>query len=133
MSEEDDITNAIPCKVVLIGEGEVGKSTIISRYITKKFDPSIERTKIINFYTKTAFIEDENQYIKYVIWDTAGQEKFRSLAKSFYKDADVCILVYDITRNQSLEELKKYWINEIKNNASKKISKKIKKINYLLN
>ena len=76
-----------------------------------------------NFATKTVILEDENQSIKYEIWDTAGQEKYRSLAKVFYKNASVCILVYEITRKSSFEELKKYWINEVTSNASKNISK----------
>ena len=55
--------------------------------------------------------------------DTAGQEKYRPLAKLFYKDASICILVYDITNWQSFEELKKYWIEQIKAQAPKDISK----------
>ena len=68
-------------------------------------------------------VEGENQTIKFEIWDTAGQERFRSLAKVFYKNAAVCILVYDITRRNSFEELKKYWVNEIKENTKKGVGK----------
>ena len=68
-------------------------------------------------------LEDENKSIKFEIWDTAGQERYRSLAKVFYKNSAVCILVYDITRKSSFEELKSFWINEIKDNASKDTSK----------
>ena len=60
--------------------------------------------------------------------DTAGQEKYRAMAKVFYKNAAVCILVYDITRRASFEELKKYWITELKGNASPNVSKYIKLI-----
>ena len=69
------------------------------------------------------YFEEEKQEIKFEIWDTAGQEKFRSLAKVFYKNASVCILVYDITRRESFEELEKFWINEIRNNVSSNVSK----------
>lgn len=93
--------------------------------MTNTFNPAIGSTPGANFTTKTVLMEEENQSIKYEIWDTAGQEKYRSLAKVFYKNAKVCILVYEITRKASLEELKKYWINEIKSNASKDISKKL--------
>ena len=75
-----------------------------------------------SFTTKTVFLKEYDQSIKFEIWDTAGQEKFRALAKVFYKNAAVCILVYDITRKQSFDELKKYWINEIKANASPNLS-----------
>ena len=57
------------------------------------------------------------------IWDTAGQEKFRSLTRFFYKDAAIAILVYDITRKDSFEELKSYWLSQINQFASKNISK----------
>ena len=57
------------------------------------------------------------------IWDTAGQEKFRALTKIFYKDANVAILVYDITRKESFKEVKEYWHQQIKENAAKKIGK----------
>ena len=120
MSEEDEEKKAI---VVLIGESGVGKTSIISRYMTNTFSSTLGSTPGANFTTKTVFLEDENQSIKFEIWDTAGQEKYRSLAKVFYKNASVCILVYEITRRHSFEELKKYWINEVESNASKGISK----------
>lgn len=66
------------------------------------------------------------------IWDTAGQEKYRSLTKIFYKDASVAIMVYDITRKDSFEEIKKYWVNQLNENASKKISIYIH-YNFLMN
>ena len=76
-----------------------------------------------NYKTKTIFFQEENQSIRFEIWDTAGQEKYRALAKSFYKNAAVCILVYDITRKSSFEELKKYWVQDIKANALPNVSK----------
>ena len=123
---------AIPCKVVLIGESGVGKTSIISRYMTDTFSTTLGSTPGANFTTKTVFLKNENQSIKFEIWDTAGQEKFRSLTKVFYKSAAICILVYEITRRESFEELKKYWISEIKNNSPKNISKLIKLNLYLL-
>ena len=60
---------------------------------------------------------------KFEIWDTAGQEKYRSLAKVFYKNASACILVYDITKKDTFQELKNFWINEVINNGPKNMSK----------
>jgi small GTP-binding protein len=120
--EEDD-KQAIPCKVVLIGESGVGKTSIISRYLLNKFSATLGSTPGANFTTKTVFLEEENQSIKFEIWDTAGQEKYRSLAKVFYKNAAVCVLVYEITRRASFDELRNYWIGELLSNASKDISK----------
>ena len=121
MSEEEE--GAMTCKVVLIGESGVGKTSIISRYINNTFKTQLMSTPGANFVTKNVIMEDENKSIKFEIWDTAGQERYRALAKVFYKNAAVCVLVYDITRKSSFEELKKYWVKEIKDNAPPSISK----------
>ena len=119
---------ALTCKVVLIGESGVGKTSIISRYTTNTFKSQLMSTPGANFVTKNVIVEDKNQSIKFEIWDTAGQERYRSLAKVFYKNAAVCVLVYDITRKSSFEELKNYWVGQIKDNAQKDISKQKKLI-----
>ena len=110
-------------KLLTIGESGVGKTSIIQRYINNTFTPGIPTTGGANFTTKTMKFEEENQKIKFEIWDTAGQEKFRSLAKVFYKNAAVCILVYDITRKESFEELENFWVEEIQNSACSDICK----------
>ena len=114
---------AMQCKVVLIGESGVGKTSIINRYISNTFSQVLTATPGASFTTKTVFLKDYNQSIKFEIWDTAGQEKYRALAKVFYKNAAVCILVYDILRKTSFEELKNYWVNEIKVNGNPNLSK----------
>ena len=124
-----DDEGALTCKVVLIGESGVGKTSIISRYINNTFKSQLMSTPGANFVTKNVIMEDENQSIKFEIWDTAGQERYRSLAKVFYKNAAVCVLVYDITRKTSFDAIKNYWVKELKENAPKDISKK--KYRYL--
>ncbi len=118
-----DSEGALTCKVVLIGESGVGKTSIISRYMSNTFKSQLMSTPGANFVKKNVIMEDENKSINFEIWDTAGQERYRSLAKVFYKNATVCVLVYDITRNSSFEAIKNYWIKEIKENAPKDISK----------
>ena len=122
MAEPEE--GALACKVVLIGESGVGKTSIIARYTTNTFKSQLAITSGANFVTKNIIMEDENKSIKYDIWDTAGQERYRALAKVFYKNAAICILVYDITRKSSFDELKNYWIKEIKENAQPDVSKK---------
>ena len=114
---------ALTCKVVLIGESGVGKTSIISRYITNTFKSQLMSTPGANFVTKTVVMENENESIKFEIWDTAGQERYRALAKVFYKNAAVCVLVYDITRRKKKKKIKNYWIKEIKENAPQDMSK----------
>ena len=104
-------------KTVLVGESGEGKTSIISRFITDSFDPEVLSSSSAQFISKTIKITDEKS-IKFDIWDTAGQEKFRSLAKIFYKDARIIIYVYDITDKKSFEEIKKYWYKETTENMT---------------
>ena len=104
-------------KVVLLGESGVGKTSIISQFTAHKFDPHRETSLSAQFTSKTLEFPDLGQSIKFDIWDTVGQEKYRSLAKIFYKDAKVIILVYDIMSETSIEGLKNYWYEETKNNT----------------
>ena len=122
MCDEDDETQT--CKVVLLGESGVGKTCIIARFINNTFEENLISTTGASYAGKTmTFDEYDGKSIRFEIWDTAGQEKYRSLTKIFYKDATAAILVYDITRKESYEEIQKYWYNQIKDHAPKNISK----------
>ena len=99
-------------KVVLLGEAGVGKTCIISQFISGVFDPDTISSLSAQFISKTIEFKDINKTIKFDIWDTAGQEKFRALAKIFYKDAKVICLVYDITSYKTFEALKDFWYEQ---------------------
>ena len=111
MSEPESI------KVVLVGESGVGKTSIISQFTSKKFDLHRETSLSAQFISKTVNFQDLGKEIKFDIWDTVGQEKYRSLAKIFYKDAKVIVFVYDITTEYSFNELKNYWYEETRSNS----------------
>ena len=104
-------------KVVLLGEAGVGKTCIIKQFIEKQFDINEMSSLSAQFVSKTIDYVDFNKSIKFDIWDTVGQEKFRSIAKIFYKDARVIILVYDITSRKSFDALNNFWYAELKNNC----------------
>lgn len=104
-------------KLVLIGESGVGKSSIIKQFSAHVFDPDIDASISNKVIVKTLEIKDIKKIIKFNIWDTAGQEKYRSIAKIFYKDAKIIILVYSITNRDSFETLKNYWYPEVKSSA----------------
>ena len=124
MADDEDDEGAQTCKVVLLGESGVGKTCIIARFINNTFEDNLISTTGASYAGKTmTFDEHGGKSIKFEIWDTAGQEKYRSLTKIFYKDAGAAILVYDITRKESFDELQKYWLNQIKDFAPKDISK----------
>ena len=107
-------------KVVLIGESGVGKTSILNQFIEHYFVEDPQSTTCGTFGTKS-IICDESKEIKFEIWDTAGQEKYRSLTRMYYKDANAAILIYDITRKNSYDELKNYWYEQIKENSSENI------------
>ena len=113
MSEEEEL----PIKVVLLGETAVGKSCLISRFVTDKFITNHVSTMTCSFFSKVVFYDKVNKKIKYEIWDTAGQERYRSMNKMIYKDASVVLLVLDITRKETFEAIKNYWYKEVKENA----------------
>jgi small GTP-binding protein len=109
------------CKVVLLGDSGVGKTCIISRYISGAFDNNSPSTNGASYASKILTFENLNKTISLDIWDTAGQEKYKSLTKFFYKDAAVAILVYDITKKDSFENMKGYWYEQLQEFGSKKI------------
>ena len=109
------------CKVVLLGDSGVGKTCIISRYISGAFDHNSPSTNGASYASKIIVFENLNKAISLDIWDTAGQEKYKSLTKFFYKDASVAILVYDITQKESFENMKNYWYEQLQEFGSKKI------------
>ena len=101
-------------KIVVLGDINVGKTSILSRFRYGSFDQSYMPTLGIDFFTKNLFYEDKT--IRLILWDTAGQERFRSLIPSYLKNADCIIIVYDITNKDSFNSLS-HWLNDAKNNT----------------
>ena len=104
-------------KVVLLGESGVGKTSIISQFTTNNFNPRVATSVSAQFISKTIEFPDYGKKLKFDIWDTVGQEKYRSLAKIFYKDAKIIVFVYDITTDFSFKALKDFWYRETINYA----------------
>ena len=104
------------CKVIFLGEGGTGKTCIINNLLGKKFEYETLITAAHGGSEKV-IMEIDNKKIKVDLWDTNGQERFRSIAKLNYKNADIAILVYDITNSKSFDEIQNYWVNEVKSNT----------------
>lgn len=109
------------CKVVLLGDSGVGKTCIISRYISGTFDENSATTNGASYCSKNVNYEKLGKNLLLDIWDTAGQEKYKALTKFFYKDAAVCILVYDITRKETFDNLKNFWYSQLKENSGSNV------------
>ena len=112
-----DEESPIPVKVVLLGESGVGKTSIISQFTSNKFNPRCPTSVSAQFISKKMAFPQYNKTLKFDIWDTVGQEKYRSLAKIFYKDALIIIFVYDITIEFSFTAIKDFWYKETFENA----------------
>ena len=104
----------IPCKLILVGDSGVGKTCIISRYMNE-YKPDIGSTLSTTYFTKLVIIDGYK--INFQIWDTVGQEQYRSLNSLFFKDAHICLMVFDITRKMSFESIKDYWYNAVISNG----------------
>jgi Ras-related protein Rab-21 len=113
-------------KVVLLGEGRVGKTSILSRYVDNKYDSKSPSTLQASYLEKHVIIENETnrRYCNHEpnqsrreaylsIWDTAGQERFHSLGPIYYRDARGAVLVYDITDRSSFDRVRK-WNKELR-------------------
>jgi len=105
-------------KVVLLGEGRVGKTSILLRYVRGNFDDSQQSTSQASYLDKK--ISLTGQAVSLSIWDTAGQERFHSLVPIYYRDANGAVLVYDITDYESFSRVRK-WVKELRTNGDSNI------------
>lgn len=90
-------------KVVLLGDGGVGKSSLIQRFVSNKFDPSMFHTIGVEFLNKDMEVDGDRYTLQ--IWDTAGQERFKSLRTPFYRGSDCCLLTFAVDDVQSFQNL----------------------------
>ena len=103
-------------KIVLVGDSGVGKTNLLTRFSKNEFSLESKTTIGVEFATKTITTES-GHVIKAQIWDTAGQDRYRAIASSYYKGALGALLVYDITKEQSFENVNK-WLSELRNNGA---------------
>ena len=100
-------------KVVFLGESGVGaKTSLIIRIVYNSFDSNVSATNGASYVSKT--IQTELGEISLQLWDTAGQEKYRSINAQFIKGAHCIILGYDVTRKESFESIRDFWYNFLK-------------------
>jgi len=101
------------CQILVIGNSEVGKTSLLIRYTKNNFTMQHLATIGIDHFTKDEEINGLNIRIK--VWDTAGQERYKSLASSFFRNVQGIILVYDVSNKESFDDLK-IWLDSIKSN-----------------
>ena len=111
--ENEDKKDTSSIKITLIGDNGVGKTCIIGRFTSNRFDTDSLSTEGVSYSKKEYQYKDK--ILQLDLWDTAGQEKYRSLGKHFYKDSFIVILVYDITIRETFDNLKNIWLDDITN------------------
>ena len=107
-------------KILLLGDSSVGKTCILTRYADNTFQEEHMATIGLDFKIKSVNL-DNGKTIKVQIWDTAGQDRFKSITKNYYKGAHGIILIYDVTKRKTFDNLKN-WIDTIKEEVSDKVS-----------
>ncbi|KAH9948123.1 GTP-binding protein ypt1 [Amylocystis lapponica] len=107
-------------KLLLIGDSGVGKSCLLLRFAEDAFTDSYLSTIGVDFKIRT--IDLEGKTVKLQIWDTAGQERFRTIAAAYYRGAHGIVVVYDVTDNDSFENVKG-WLQEIERYASETVKR----------
>ena len=119
MSKESKLSNyEYLFKIILIGNSGVGKSSILQRYMKRAFDANYKITIGVDFLMKSLVIN--NQIVKLQVWDTAGQEKYKSMVSSYYRGAHVALIVFDLTSHASFEALPNWIENFYKNGPEQK-------------
>lgn len=105
-------------KVVLIGDSGVGKSNLLSRFTRNEFSLESKSTIGVEFATRT--INVDGKMIKAQIWDTAGQERYRAITSAYYRGAVGALLVYDMTRHVTFENVER-WLKELRDHTDSNI------------
>jgi len=112
------ILTSPPLTVVLIGDSGVGKSNLLSRFTRNEFNLDSKSTIGVEFATRS--IQVDAKTIKAQIWDTAGQERYRAITSAYYRGAVGALLVYDISKQQTYENVMR-WLKELRDHADSNI------------
>ena len=114
------MSKELPYKVLILGDSTVGKTCFLIRYVDDSYDDSTLATMGMDYRLKNVKMEDGTK-VKLHIWDTVGQERYRSISKNFYKGAHAIILIFSIVDKKSFGSVEN-WINKIKEEASESVS-----------
>ena len=107
-------------KVLLLGNSDVGKSSMLLRFVDSVWNDAFTPTIGVDFKVKT--LEINNKRVKMQIWDTAGQERFRTVVSTYFRGAHGILLLYDVTNKDSFKNLEN-WLIEIEKNSNQKVLK----------
>ena len=104
-------------KVVLLGDTNVGKTAILTRFAKGNFIKESEPTIGAHFMSKIMESNELGYPVKLQVWDTAGQEKYRSITPIYYRDADAAVIVFDITSALTIDNAESVWLKDLKEHS----------------
>ena len=116
--EEEENSYELLYKIVIIGDTCVGKTNILTRYLTNQFSSNSKSTVGVELGIK--FLKIKNTNTKIQIWDTAGQERYQAITSAYFRGSDGCFIVYDITNERSFNNIEK-WYEKVHENNDKDI------------
>lgn len=111
-------SNNVSLKCIVLGDSKVGKTALCERYVNRVWNDQTAPTISAACYSKDIIMNTSD--IKFYIWDTAGQEQFRSISPIYYRSCHVAILVFDLTSLSSLE-VANYWVKELRANGPQSV------------
>ena len=110
---EDDgvpVEDLLKLKLIVVGNQGTGKSCILNRFVNETFEENYQATIGLDFQSKNITIHDQD--VRLILYDTAGQEKFRSLIPMYIREAQIILLIYDISDRESFDSMPK-WLTEV--------------------
>ena len=107
-------------KILLLGDSSVGKTCFLMRYTDNTFQEIHMSTIGLDYKLKNVQLDD-GKMVKIQIWDTAGQDRFRSITRNYYKGANGIVLIFDVTNKKSYENVKN-WVKQIKEEVSSRVT-----------
>ncbi|OMO55474.1 Small GTPase superfamily [Corchorus capsularis] len=117
---DDEAVEEYLFKIVIIGDSAVGKSNLLSRYARNEFNAHSKATIGVEFQTQS--VEIDGKEVKAQIWDTAGQERFRAVTSAYYRGAFGALLVYDISRRATFENVSR-WLDELNSHSDTTVAR----------
>lgn len=112
MTEKDKRKWAL--KLTVLGDAAVGKTSLIKKYITGSFDLNYHPTLGVDITLKDIDLSEINSEVRLILWDIAGQDKYELTRKMFFQGCVGALLVYDVTRNSTFENITSKWLNDFK-------------------
>ena len=109
-TEEAAVEELLKLKLIVVGNQGTGKSCILNRFINDTFDENYQATIGLDFQSKNVTVHDQD--VRLILYDTAGQERFRSLIPMYIREAQIILLIYDISNKDSFDSIPK-WVKEI--------------------